>query len=201
MIIKLVMNMMKEIEAHPWEPFLPEGAKVLMLGSFPPKPERWKMSFYYPNLQNDMWRIFGLIFFHNKDYFLTEDGKSFQESRIRDFLTEKGIAVGDVAKRVIRHKNNASDQFLEVVETLSLNEVLEQLPYCKTIVTTGQKATDTVLELLNVKAPGVGDYSSFVYRERGLRLYRMPSSSRAYPKPLVEKAKVYRKMMEELGLC
>ena len=61
---------MSDIETHPLPPFLPPNAKLLMLGSFPPPATRWKMNFYYPNYQNDMWRIFGLIFFQNKDYFL-----------------------------------------------------------------------------------------------------------------------------------
>ena len=59
-----------EIEQHPLEPFLPGNARLLMLGSFPPPQNRWKMNFYYPNYQNDMWRIFGLIFFSDKNHFL-----------------------------------------------------------------------------------------------------------------------------------
>ena len=43
------MNNDIPIEQHPFEPFLPDGAVVLMLGTFPPKPERWSMEFYYPN--------------------------------------------------------------------------------------------------------------------------------------------------------
>ena len=31
------------IEHHPFEPFLPEGARMLFLGSFPPQPHRWCM--------------------------------------------------------------------------------------------------------------------------------------------------------------
>lgn len=53
---------MKTSEQHPLEPFLPAGARLLMLGSFPPQRKRWSMEFFYPNLQNDMWRIFGLLF-------------------------------------------------------------------------------------------------------------------------------------------
>ena len=73
------------VENHPLKPFFPEGARVLMLGSFPPKRERWKMEFYYPNFQNDMWRIFGEVFFRDKDYFLAPGGKAFREEAIRDF--------------------------------------------------------------------------------------------------------------------
>lgn len=188
------------IEQHPLPPFFPVGAKVLMLGSFPPPRARWKMDFYYPNFQNDMWRIFGLVFFGEKDYFLTDDKKSFCESRIRSFLAEKGIALSDTACEVIRQKDNASDKFLEVVSVIDLDEALCRLPDCRAIVTTGQKATDTLLSLLPAEEPKVGGYSIAVFRGRTLRLYRMPSSSRAYPKPLPEKAAVYGAMFRELGL-
>ena len=32
-------------EIHPLEPFFPQGARLLMMGSFPPKRERWKWIF------------------------------------------------------------------------------------------------------------------------------------------------------------
>lgn len=63
------MPTITEIEYHPLSPFLPEGAKVLMLGSFPPPRERWCMDFFYPNPQNDMWRIMGQVFFGDKTHF------------------------------------------------------------------------------------------------------------------------------------
>ena len=51
------------IESHPFEPWLPKNAHLLMLGTFPPSPKRWCIPWYYPNFQNDMWRIFGIILF------------------------------------------------------------------------------------------------------------------------------------------
>ena len=187
-------------EIHPLPPFFPQGARLLMMGSFPPKRERWKMEFYYPNFQNDMWRIFGLVFFEDKDYFLTADQKSFCEVRIRQFLEKKGVALTDSGKEVIRQKDNASDKFLEIVRTIDLKEVLKQLPECRAIVTTGQKATDTLLTLIEAEQPKVGGYSEFIFDGRPLRLYRMPSSSRAYPKPLAAKAEDYKRMFRELGM-
>lgn len=44
-------------ETHPWPPFIPPHAKILIMGTFPPAPNRWSMDFYYPNCQNDFWRI------------------------------------------------------------------------------------------------------------------------------------------------
>ena len=189
-----------EIEKHPLEPFLPAKAKLLMLGSFPPQKKRWSMEFYYPNLNNDMWRIFGILFFEDKDYFLNETRKAFCRERIIDFLNEKGIALFDTASSIRRLQDNASDKFLEVVEATDVTALLRQLPECKAIVTTGQKATDTLRQQFNVEEPKVGDYSEFIFEGRAMRLYRMPSSSRAYPLALDKKATAYRIMYQDLQI-
>ena len=98
-------------------------------------------------------------------------------------------------------KKNASDNFLQVVTPLNPEEVLAQIPQCEAIVVTGQKAMDTLIAMLPpLEEPKVGAYSRFTLLGRIFRLYRMPSSSRAYPKPLEEKADIYRKMFEELNL-
>lgn len=189
-----------EIEKHPLKPFLPAKAKLLMLGSFPPQKKRWSMEFYYPNLNNDMWRIFGMLFFDDKDYFLNETRKAFCRERIIDFLNEKGIALFDTASSIRRLQDNASDKFLEVVEATDVTALLRQLPECKAIVTTGQKATDTLRQQFNVEEPKVGDYSEFIFEGRAMRLYRMPSSSRAYPLALDKKATAYRIMYQDLQI-
>lgn len=189
-----------EIEKHPLEPFLPAKAKLLMLGSFPPQKKRWSMEFYYPNLNNDMWRIFGILFFDDKDYFLNETRKAFCRERIIDFLNEKGIALFDTASSIRRLQDNASDKFLEVVEATDVTALLRQLLECKAIVTTGQKATDTLRQQFNVEEPKVGDYSEFIFEGRAMRLYRMPSSSRAYPLALDKKATAYRIMYQDLQI-
>ena len=188
------------LEEHPLDPFLPANAKLLMLGSFPPQRKRWSMDFFYPNLQNDMWRIFGHIFFQNKDHFLYPHKKAFDKDRIIAFLNEKGIALYDTATVVRRLQDNASDKYLEVIEPTDIRLLLKQLPQCEAIVTTGQKATDTIREQIDVLEPAIGNSSPFQLEDKLLRLYRMPSSSRAYPLALEKKAKAYLFMFNELGL-
>lgn len=189
-----------EIENHPLQPFLPVKARLLMLGSFPPQKKRWSMDFYYPNLNNDMWRITGILFFNNKDYFLNESKKTFCRERIIDFLNEKGIALFDTASAIRRLQDNASDKFLEVVQPTDIRALLLQLPECKAIVTTGQKATDTLRTQFSIEEPKVGDFSEFLFENRPMRLYRMPSSSRAYPLALDKKAAAYRIMYQDLQM-
>ena len=188
------------IEQHPLEPFLPSHATLLMLGSFPPQKKRWSMDFFYPNLQNDMWRIFGLLFFNDKEHFLLPGKKAFNKDYLIKFLTEKGIALYDTASVIRRLQDNASDKFLEVIEPTDIRLLLKQLPHCRAIVTTGQKATDIIRSQIEVDEPSIGQSCPFEFEDRTLQLYRMPSSSRAYPLALEKKATSYRFMLNELGL-
>ena len=178
-------------ESHPFAPFLPDGARILMLGTFPPAPHRWSMPFYYPNFQNDMWRIMGLLFFQNKDHFILSGRKQFDQPRIEAFLRAEGIAMYDTATRIVRTKNTASDKDLLIVEPTDVAALLDRLPHCRTIITAGQLATTTLCRQFNADEPKVGQYTEVTLGSRHLRLYRMPSSSRAYPMSVEKKAAAY----------
>jgi G:T/U mismatch-specific DNA glycosylase len=189
-----------EAEAHPLKPFLPHNATLLMLGSFPPQKKRWSMDFYYPNMQNDMWRIFGIVFFNDKEYFINKSSKAFDKEKITDFLQLKGIALYDTATVVKRLKDNASDKFLEVIEPTDIMSLLKEIPLCRGIVTTGQKATDTILMQIGTLEPRVGYGVPFTIDGKKMHFFRMPSSSRAYPLALEKKADYYRLMFSELDI-
>ena len=146
-------------ERHPLRPFLPQGARLLMLGSFPPPRTRWSMDFFYPNYINDMWRVMGLVFYADKNYFVDEARRTFRLDLLIPFLEHRGIALFDTATAVRRLKDNASDKFLEVVEPTDIPALLAQLPLCKAIVTTGEKATETICATLGIReVPKVNAY-------------------------------------------
>lgn len=188
------------IESHPWPPFMPDNAKIIMLGTFPPKPNRWSMEFYYPNKINDMWRIMGLIFYNDRNHFWIEQAGKFDQEKIEKFLAEKGIALWDTGMKVRRLKDNASDKFLEIVEPIDLEVLLRMNPTIKAVVTTGEKATGVVASLAQCDVPKTGMSVSCRIGDRAFTLYRMPSSSRAYPLALEKKAAIYRSMLDkELG--
>lgn len=192
----------KNIEIHPLQPFLPTNATMLMLGSFPPPKARWKMNFYYPNFQNDMWRIYGTVFFNNKDYFLNSDKTAFNQEKIEQFLRAKGIAVFDSGYKIFRQQGNASDKFLQIIEPINLTEVLAKIPQCKVIMTAGEKATETLLSLLDEERVMLknGENTSITIAQRQYQLYRLPSSSRAYPLALAKKAEIYRQFFTDIGM-
>ena len=178
------------VEYHPLRPFLPENAKVLFLGSFPPQRKRWCMDFYYPNFINDHWRIEGQIFFGDKNHFVDVLNKRFKIDEIVAFCKEKGLAFFDTSTAIRRLQDNASDKFLEVVESTDIPALLQQLPHLRAIVTTGEKATETICASLGIS--NIPKVNTSVEVSNGLILYRLPSSSRAYPLSFDKKVEAYR---------
>ena len=154
------------------------------------------MDFFYPNFINDHWRIEGEIWFGNRNYFVDTKNKTFYKEKIIDFLQQKGIALYDTAEKVKRLKNNASDNFLEILKPTDIQKLLLKIPHCQAIATTGEKATKEVcLQYQINKLPNVGDN---IVLNQHLTLYRLPSSSRAYPLSFDKKAIAYKKMFADL---
>ncbi len=190
-------NKNMQIETHPWVPFIPEGARVLIMGTFPPGKNRWNMDFYYPNRTNDFWKIMGLIFLNDPNALLRTDSKDYDLEKIKKLMTEKGVALNDTGYKIRRLKGNASDKFLEIVEPVDLNSLLLKMPLCKGIASTGEKAAGVIAKLTDSEIPRMGE---FVKVEGFPEIWRMPSTSRAYPMKITEKAEYYIKMFRHIGI-
>ena len=188
------------IENHPFEPFIPQNAKIIMLGTFPPKSDKWSMPFFYPNWINDMWRIMGIVFFDDAQHFVLPDRKAFDQDMICDFLCRTGIALFDTAQQVRRLKDNASDKFLDIVEPVNLNEILTSHSSITAVVTTGEKAASVVAEITQSPLPKMGERCTVQYCGRSIAHHRMPSTSRAYPMNIYKKADFYRSMLAKYDI-
>ena len=158
------------------------------------------MDFFYPNRSNMMWEIMGQVFFGDTRHLIDTDSNAFKLPLIRTMLEQHGIAIYDTATAVRRLSGNASDKDLEIVEKTDIPALLAQIPLCHDIVCTGQKSFSVLTDDFGVSVPAMGRYNDFVISGRPMRLWRMPSSSRAFPMKLQEKAAYYRSMMQTIGL-
>lgn len=146
--------------------------------------------------------------------------KRFDRERVIAFCKEKGIALFDTASAVRRLRGNASDKFLEVARPTDIPALLSTMPKCQAIAVTGQKALETFIEANHPSAPNaleplkvkdikIGEPVSITLPSgtpssnlstRKLLLFRMPSTSRAYPLSLDKKADFYRQMFQSLRM-
>lgn len=182
-------------EDHPLRPFLPEGARRLFLGSFPPPRERWSMEWFYPNWMNDFWRIQGLLYYSDARHFELPTERRFDLSRVVAHCQRHGLAFYDTAERVCRRRDNASDAHLDILQPTDVFALLRRIPTCRTLITTGGKASDELQRYLAAKGheatvPRVGECTEVA----GLTWWRMPSTSRAYPLKLERKAEYYERV-------
>lgn len=196
-----------ETEVHPFGAWVPDGAKVLIMGTFPPQPKRWSMEFFYPNRTNDFWYAMGLLFYGDRNALLLPGSKDFDLEKIKALLNREGIALSDTGYRIRRLAGNASDKFLEIVEPVNLDTLLRRMPQCRAIATTGQKAAEVLAELTGTDAPAMGHHVECSPRPLGdgretfpLEIWRMPSTSRAYPLPLAKKAEYYGALFKSVGI-
>lgn len=184
-------------ETHPFPPFIPAEPKILIMGTFPPQPKRWSCEFYYPNWSNDMWRVMGLIFFDDKDKFCDTEHKTYRVEQLKEFLSKQHIALSDTGAEAVRLKGNASDKFLDIRKHIDIYHFLNTYPSLSTLVTTGEKAADVIASITSTEAPRMGGYTTFIYNGREIRHYRMPSTSRAYPMKLADKADYYARIFNQ----
>ena len=151
------------IYSHPWEPFVPAGARILVMGTFPPGDHRWAMDFYYPNPTNDFWKMMGIVFFGDAFALYDKESRSYRLDDIKRLLIERHIAMHDTAHKVVRLKGNASDKFLHIVEPVDLAGLLAKAPDITALCTTGEKASDVIADLTGCVRPKMGEMVSLIH--------------------------------------
>ena len=74
------------------------------------------------------------------------------------------------------------------------------MPDCNTVATTGEKAAAVVASITGTIVPKTGEYVDTFYApaDRQLRIWRLPSTSRAYPLAPEKKAAFYRRMFDDV---
>ena len=100
---------MSKIETHPFKPFVPANATVLIVGSFPGRDitqrnidnDKW----FYGTRRNQFWDIMSSVY--NAELKTTKDKK--------ELFKKAGIAIADIFLTVKRKGENNSDTNLEVI--------------------------------------------------------------------------------------
>jgi hypoxanthine-DNA glycosylase len=100
---------MSKIETHPFKPFVPLNATVLIVGSFPGRDitqgnidnDTW----YYGTKRNQFWQIMSSVY--NIELKTTKEKK--------DLFKKTGIAIADIFLKVNREGESNADTDLEVI--------------------------------------------------------------------------------------
>lgn len=185
-----------EIESHPFESYIPDGARAVLMGTFPPQRHRWCMEWFYPNRTNDFWRIMSLIFLGDPLALYNAEAKTFYVDRIKQVLNDHHIAMATTAMKIRRLQGNAADKHLEIVEPVDLPALLARIPDCRALGTTGEKAAEIIAQATSTPLPKIGVP---ILTDNWPEIWRLPSTSRAYPLALEKKAVYYAEFFRAAG--
>lgn len=104
------MNDIANIEVHPFEPFIPDGAKYLIIGSFPGKEQtQHKLSddaWLYGAKRNMFWKILEQV------YNISLPDKISKQNLFRKTKT----AIADIILKAVRKESTNSDSNLHIIE-------------------------------------------------------------------------------------
>ena len=124
---------------HPYRPFIPAGAKRLIIGTLPPprfslgelRPE--EVDFYYGSCDGLLWPLLARIY----GVELHSENSVAAVVERRALLQREGIGVCDMVKSCSRQRVNASDFGMEDILLQDLLGELERHPAVSTLIFTG----------------------------------------------------------------
>lgn len=124
---------------HPYEPFIPENATKLIVGTLPPPRfttgilKEGDVDFCYGSRDGLLWIVLDKLFDLNLKF---ENTAEAIEQRER-FLAERGIGICDMVESSRRVKIDASDIGMQEVELRNMIQILKDHPRIETLLFTG----------------------------------------------------------------
>ena len=107
--------------------------RTLILGSFPPHPDRWDYEFYYPNFQNRFWKVLAQIAGRP---LITKTGPDAVAER-RILLDQLHIGLQNTGKVITRKGKSSLDQNILIEEFHDLRGLIDESPRLRSILITG----------------------------------------------------------------
>lgn len=130
------------IEIHPnWYHSIPT-MKVLILGSFPPHQNKHDYSFYYPNKQNNFWKILATI--HKTDLIYFKGDEAVHERK--RLMEQMQVGVQNLGKKIERIGLSARDTDIAIVEFQNILSIIRKHKELKRILISGYSAENSTFK-------------------------------------------------------
>ena len=124
---------------HPYEPFIPENATKLIVGTLPPprfssrELKEGDVDFCYGSRDGLLWQVIDRVFELDLKFETTQE--AIKERK--EFLARKGIGICDTVESCRREKIDASDLGMQEVELRDLVGILKDHENIDTLLFTG----------------------------------------------------------------
>ncbi|WP_122893966.1 uracil-DNA glycosylase family protein [Arcobacter peruensis] len=124
---------------HPYEPFIKEDTKKLIVGTLPPPrfcTKAYKVNdvdFCYGSQDGLLWKALDVIFDLKLEYLNTKE----EVTKRKNFLIKEKIGVCDIVNSCKREKIDASDLGMSEVELRDILKYIKEFKNIETIIFTG----------------------------------------------------------------
>lgn len=172
-------------EEHPnWYHNIP-AMTTLILGSFPPHENKRDYPFYYPNTQNNFWKILSAIAGTTLQYWSGEEAVA--ERKV--LMEQLKLGVENMGKTIQRKGSSARDTDIEIMEFHPVFSILDKHPELSCILLAGYSAKHSTFQSFcnylrlntvefippaNIKS---GESFSFSYKGRRITCILLHSTS------------------------
>ncbi|WP_378186966.1 uracil-DNA glycosylase family protein [Aquimarina sp. W85] len=177
--------------SHPYDPFFPEGATKLIVGTLPPPRfskgtlKAGDVDFCYGSIDGLLWPVLDKIFGLNLAF---ETSKIAIQQR-KNFLASRGIGICDIVASCQRAKIDASDLGMTHVELRNLVGFLKKYSRIDTLLFTGGNSKNgpeyffrkhlkehkIQLTLVNNEVPRIHEFSLMRENQKQNRIIRTVS--------------------------
>lgn len=124
---------MKIEEWHPDWYYPVQGMRALILGTFPPHPDKRHYEFYYPNSQNRFWKVMAEI---ANTKLSQNEGPQAVEERKR-LMTQLKVGVQNLGKTILRDGESSADKDIEITEFQDIRAIVNENDSLQAILLTG----------------------------------------------------------------
>lgn len=137
------MNQVIEPEPHAFGTFVPPGAEILIIGTFPTHKRNWAFEFFYPNKLNLFWELLSNTYNYQFKFLKGENAVTERKA----FAANHKIALTDMLAKAIRVNHGSSDNQLIPVELMNIMSILEANPSIRRIILTSRSGKNSALIL------------------------------------------------------
>ncbi len=110
--------------------------RTLILGTFPPHPDKRHYEFYYPNRQNRFWGVMAKI--AKTKLFHTEGARAVEERK--RLMIQLKVGVQNMGKTILRGGVSSADKDIEIIEFQDIRVIVNENDSLRTILLTGYSA-------------------------------------------------------------
>jgi len=128
-------------EIHPWNWYIPAGAKTVIIGTFPPTRRNWSFDFFYPNKNNYFWKIMARIAGRPLLHISGEEAVNERKELLNRLL----LGVSDMGQIIRRKTDSSLDQNLEIVAYMDIFKLLQENPSVRKLIFTSSSGKSSAI--------------------------------------------------------